>query len=483
MRTFLSTHSRVRFGLDSRGTTPSTALLWITLLGLFTLALGILGGYFSSVLVGWLLILIGVVSAAAISLVAWAIIRSLIFAASEIVFAPPPSDKQIAYQFLYDFLMNRLSPSLWIQEGQILDNQDGTPTKRIGMRGPANLKIDHASVVLMEKGGKRYLLGMGSHFIESNDYVRGIVDLYWHRKALSLGNVYTKDNIPLSINLTIYYRIQQSFDYTLRRGVYAPRQEAVISAVMNNLDWKELTEVTARGALRDFFARYTLNDIHGTYPRLIPVDGTTVSSNPSGTESPLRVGMEEKIRDDLTRAVWKWGAEVVAVSVDEILLPEAVQKTLREAWAAAWQHKVEHDKADVGARIKKREAEGTRDATEIERVAKMIRAVGEAESNNILARARAERERTVAEAQADAQRVLASSRAEVSVEFLRRVEQLFGESKMPNDPASIREYFALLRMVFLESEGERRKKKGGKEEQADEMEESSDQKRNNGKEE
>lgn len=358
---------------------PPLAILSGILLFIISWAAGALGISASGIVLSIAAILVLamlVVVAVILFILPSRIIEWLIRTAADILFAPyGMPDRELAFRFLRDYLLHGTLPILIIADGKVDERSKDSPMIKLGFRGPGNLVIDGASAALIERQGIHRVLTVGSHFLDQIDRIRGFVDLRLQQGEFRLENVFTKDNIPLDLTVTVQYRIMQDQDILLRRSRYTPDPQAVRLAVLAALDWKAQAEATMRGKIRDLIAEYYLNDIHGTYPDEAASRPFIQSPRP---ESP-RVPLQRQLTDVLDSAVEQWGADVVRVTVDEIKMPEQVKETLRKAWAALWKNRIEIQEAEVAVR----EAEIRREAT-------LINAQASAEAHRIRVTASAE---------------------------------------------------------------------------------------------
>jgi regulator of protease activity HflC (stomatin/prohibitin superfamily) len=333
------------------------------------------------------------------------ILEHTIRSASEILFAPfGASDREQAFKLLRDYLLSGDVPTLIITDGKLDERSKDSIVVKMGMRGPAKIEIDGASAVLLDRGGVQRILTSDresqiiqggiqrvlmsdkeTQIIDHLERVRGYVDLRLQQTQFQLKNVFTKDNIPLEISVTLQYRIQQNSEMLLRRNKYTPSEDAVKRAILAASDWRAQVESTARGKIRDMLAEYYLNDLHGSRPQVVELGTKSTVKLPTheaGIPSP-RVPLQDELGKVLNNAIGSWGAEMVKVIIDEIAIPAEAEKTLRDAWAARWDNIVKIEKAQIDAIVAKKEAEGRKDAAEIHREATLIDAQADAEARRV----------------------------------------------------------------------------------------------------
>ena len=291
------------------------------------------------------------------------IIKLLIYSASELLFDPyGMADRESAFKFLYNYLIYGDLPFLIVTKGTIDERSKDSPLVKLGGRGPGIIKMDDVSVTLVQQGGFHRVIRGSSYFLSKSERIRGFVDLRLQQSQSTLKNVFTKDNIPLEMTVTIEYRIKQTSEAIPKRHIHGPQPQAVINAVLVATDWQAQTVTTIYGKVRDFVAEYNLNDIHGTYPDPDPSAKQTqfVSKTIGAVDSP-RVLLQTALKAALNASVEQWGAEVVKVTVDEIVMSGEVGETLRNAWATLWRNKILVQQAETDCRVAdvKRETELT----------------------------------------------------------------------------------------------------------------------------
>ncbi len=316
------------------------------------------------------------------------IVRTLIYQASEILFTPyGEADRLSAFRFLYDYIFWKKLPTLIFTDGKIDERTHDSLMVKWGYRGPGHLVIDSHTAVLVERQEVMRVLTLGSHFLlDKSDWIRGAVDLTLKQEPFEMLNVFTKDGIPLHITGAFQFRVAQLQDPLVQRGKFTPDPQAVRLAIWAAPDWESKARLVALSKIRDLFAEYTLNEIHGSFPQIAATDPNAGTAPIAHTFSPRAC-----LQDDLTQAsnaaVRAWGAEVVSVTIDEISMPEEVKKTLREAWAAQWTNTVKIEAADTQARVELRQAQGQLDAAVLRREAELALADGSAKATDARAKA------------------------------------------------------------------------------------------------
>jgi regulator of protease activity HflC (stomatin/prohibitin superfamily) len=278
------------------------------------------------------------------------IIQELIYSAAGLLLDPyGMADHEKARKFLYDYLLYGELSLLIITEGMVDGRSKDSPLIKLGGRGPGMVKIDDVSVVLIEQEGFHRILKAGTHFLDHSERIKGIVDLQLQEMKKTLKNVFTKDNIPLEMTMSIVYRIRREQKVLAKRHMPGPKPEAVINSILVASDWKAQTITAIDGKTRDFIAGYNLKDIHGTYPNQVDVASPSASKEIED-ESP-RVSLQRRLTEVLNTAVERWGAEIVTVTIEEIDMPNLVKETLHEAWGDIWKNKIKIQRAETDCQV------------------------------------------------------------------------------------------------------------------------------------
>jgi len=299
------------------------------------------------------------------------------------------------------------------------------------MGGPGILLVGKGSAVLLERQkGQFRVVGPGSYFIDRADRVRGTVDLRLQRGEYELDDVFTRDGIPLHIKFTVLYRIIQSEEMLIKQGRYEPDLGAVIRALLSARDWMAQTEIVARARLRDTIAEYRLDDLHAAFPQ----EGV---SEQESFQTP-RVPLQEELETRLNEEAKDWGVEIARVTLDDIRMPEEVNKQMLEAWGAHWQDIVKSQEAETEARAAKTRARGQADAFIIE--ARGKKNAAELAGKAMLTEARAKADASVIERRAE---------AEAIAEYVRRVLGAYQVGGRPLDETMLKDLLKALASLGL----------------------------------
>lgn len=357
---------------------------------------------------------------------------------SELLFAPyGMKDEDSAYELLYDYLIRREAPILILQKGAPSEKSISSPLFKLGWRGPGFVQVDRDTAVLWQRGNAFEVKRQGEHFFDQHTRLRGWVDVSVQKYEFELFRVYTKDNIPLRVKGTLYYRIAQSHDVLARNMRQVPLSIA-LKLALSVPRWSQTAEITAESKLRDLFAEFDLNDIHGTYPEAVKLSLMEEVLPKVAGRPATRTVVQERLDQVLNDSLREWGVEALKVIVHEITLPDEIEKTLRDAWATAWTNQIKYQEVDNKAKVKRREAEAEREASDIKRMAEILKAQAESESL----------------------RLTTTARTDATFEYLHRAEQFAKANEIKLDSELMRE---MLNTARLMTERPAVKKKSSKE--------------------
>lgn len=379
-------------------------------------------------------------------------VNGTIYECSEILFAPyGMKDEAAAYQVLYDYLITREAPVLVLQKGAITESTASSPMFKLGLRGPGFVRVDKDTALVLKKGKVSDVKRAGQYFLSKDEYLWGAADLTVQTSAFALEHVYTKDNIPLCVKGTLYYRIFQPHDLMTRQTTTtddhgaAPPFLIALQRALTLAKWQQTVEITSNAKLRDLFAEFNLNDIHGSYPQAVKLTYAEEEA-PMPTPPATRTVVQERLDLALNETLRQWGVEALKIVIHEVTLPVETERTLREAWATAWKNQTLYHEADNKAKVKQREAEGERQASDHMRVAAILKA----------------------QAEAEALRLTTTARTEATFEYMQRAEDFAKANGIKLDADLMREMLRTAR--FMTERPSAKKKRQGKAENENEKE-------------
>ena len=126
----------------------------------------------------------------------------------------PDLDRKEALKFLKSLYFGLNYPVMVVGGGQSQTTREGGPggfLQKVG--GPGLIFVNYGYAAVLECGGKytRVVKG-GARFLELYESPRAIVDLRRQQKTLQVSKVYTRDGVPLDIELRLWYQIRRKKD-------------------------------------------------------------------------------------------------------------------------------------------------------------------------------------------------------------------------------------------------------------------------------
>ncbi len=311
---------------------------------------------------------------------------------TEVTLRPQMQDRMQALGAMVRLITGRYRPIQSIQGGRIVaPTPTGAP-----LMGPGLVSVSDGNAVVLEQGGKlSRIVGPGSVSTKAGEFVRSIVDLTEQQVKIPVRDAFTRDRIPLQVELNVSYRIDIDPLALQETGEHKFQENTIRKAVCKVSDWKEATRIHAESVTRDVIGMYYLDDLYD--PK--------VELSEYGRSSP-RMRLQQQIQAWLDALASECGVRVHRVSIGRIDVPDEVRTTMLNTWKAEW-----------------------------EKQASISRGEGEAEVYRIRenARAQAQMQMIMAITHAFEQARSAGGTAQANLIALRFIEAL---EKMASDPAT-----------------------------------------------
>lgn len=208
---------------------------------------------------------------------------------------------------------------------------------RVG--GPGKVKVEPFTVAVTEDNGRfARILSPGSYQLFPFEYIHTILDLRPQERVISDVVVRTRDNIDLTIKLSIIYRIRQGDDPPSKSKPYPYDETAVKAAayaqtVLDNgaaTTWDSKPANATRSKLALVVERYRLDEM--MHP-------------PGRTDEPYRALQREVWRTARTELA-NSGIDLLSVHIDRVQPPPGVEDQYIAYWRTHWQEKARLSKAD-----------------------------------------------------------------------------------------------------------------------------------------
>lgn len=262
-------------------------------------------------------------------------------------------------------------PYLLIKEGRIDRDKDKVLT-RLG--GPGNLVIYHDSAVVLEQAGRITRVERSRYArLEAFEKVYKVIDLRPKRKPFKV-EALTKEGIPVTCEADVHYRIRCGDQEPSKALPYPMLGREVLKAATcawkcdpdlsedGELNWEELIILGyTDGILRSIVARYPLD-------RLIGPPGWDEN------ERHPRQVIAEELEKELRAAARQVGADILSVSLGDIVVQDEITDQWIAAWQAEWERQCLEQQAEGEAKFTLRE-ETAKAQGQVEMILELIRAL------------------------------------------------------------------------------------------------------------
>jgi len=318
-------------------------------------------------------VLVGLVIGAAS---VWGMLEAVLYISSEFVLNLSTGIKvtrKEARQHLLDLLLQRQRSSMIAEDGQLVVKSPAGLVKHLG--GPGLIVVRPGNAVVLESvEGVSRILGPGADKLQPFEKVKEVVDLRPQEEEVTLSDILTKDQIPLTLHINISFQIEpradtearpeflterKHFDQTIA-GTYPVYQETVFKAAyrVSKGGWRKATISALALALRDVVSGYNLDDLF-EYPKVALAQDIADSDLVISTLGP-------QVQTELTERAQAWGIRVNHVDIVRVEMPEEIRETILTRWRKKWEAEIaEYDAAKEAAGWEK-QLEIRRDALTIE---------------------------------------------------------------------------------------------------------------------
>lgn len=248
-----------------------------------------------------------------------------------------------ALKSFFFLIFNKQLVWLLVENGQVTEIKKQGFTNKWLSRGKIIIKPGNA--IVTEKGGKiTGIRGPGIVITTKDEGVREIFDLSLQSASASLENVITADEIPLTVEYSVAYRITPAANPAgptvikeKSLGVYPVERDTLHRAAFNGITrgWKGFGDNICSGRVRDQFMAHRIAEIFVIDPKSVDI---SIRVN----ERQIKK-IEDAIRTDVNSfADSNMGITIISVDIKAIHLPldvrQAIQMRLKsEAEARAIQ--------------------------------------------------------------------------------------------------------------------------------------------------
>lgn len=268
-----------------------------------------------------------------IGLVSWLlVILSTLFLCSETIFVSRGGDQWESFVYLVNSLLFERAGAL-----EIVDRGEVRIAKSRGMLAPFRaigyVVINHGNAVVFERFGRPSQVAQPG-LIRKRPFesIRAVIDLTMQIESRT-ETFYTKDGIPLTVNVGVAFQIDSGGRAPTPEDMYPFSEQAVLNAVYVVPDWKAYTTGSAIAFLRDMISGSYMNEIYDPLKRL----------SRKGVDTHIRL-FEEKLQGALSEAASTWGVKVHRVKL-HLEAPEEIEEQALAFEKARREEQIELQKA------------------------------------------------------------------------------------------------------------------------------------------
>ena len=172
---------------------------------------------------------------------------------------------------------------------------------------PMQVIIEHGNAVIFERFSKfTRVEPKGFVKTRSLEQIYTILDLKLKHKHQAL-TLYTKDGIPLQINIGIYFQIHPDGHKPLPSDMYPFSKQAAINAAYAVPDWQEYTMEMSIASLRTIISSRYLYEIYDPLKQL---------STETSTEQTEIKSLKDQLQTTLDNMSFDWGVKVTNTDVE-----------------------------------------------------------------------------------------------------------------------------------------------------------------------
>ena len=220
---------------------------------------------------------------------------------------------------------------------------------------PNTVVITDGNAVVFEYGGHfSRVTGPGVVATKPFELIKAVVDLRPQWSMIEAEAVFTRDRVPLRIELGLGYQIipqklanvscimEESIKLDQQAevigGSYPVYAETVRKAVYNAsaVGWQRTIEGAADSILRDVISTYNLNEL-------------TIA--PASQDVSVISAIEAEVRERLQHTSLSLGVNIGAVYIQNIEMPMTVTEQMLDRWRAEWEGHIEAIRAENAKRI------------------------------------------------------------------------------------------------------------------------------------
>lgn len=291
------------------------------------------------------------------------IVGSVVFLASDFIFAARGGDRWRAFRYLLYWVLGLCGAYREAKDGKATEVKPRWPAFKAKATELITVHADHA-VVLERSGAYTRVVGPGQVYTEPGEGIKKVIRTSGQSVKDTLKDVFTKDGIPVTVHFSISFRVAPDPNRKVELGKpYPYSEEAVLKAAYNVGDVEGAMKGVAGSLLRDRIAQSSLDDLYDPlHPETFPL-------------GDIRTELQEQLQN----IAKKWGLVTNSFGISRVEVPERVRQQMLERWQAAWVRNEQVEKE----RTKREEAFIRAERQKIEVEAKIAKAEAEAKAERI----------------------------------------------------------------------------------------------------
>lgn len=256
------------------------------------------------------------------------LVLSLIYMASIFTFVSQGCSRRHAFLYLLLWMMGLNGAYREVKDGKVSEVKRRGPFVKPNTSEMVVIHSDQV-VVFEHEGEISRIEGPGTVFTKPFETIRKVIVTQQRFEKTTLEDTFTKDGIPVKINLSVIFRLAPDPVREIELGKPYPfSREAVLKATYNTSDWEAAIPKAARSLLRDKIAQHYLDSIYDpSHPDTFPLGK-----------------IKKEVKESLQQIADNWGAVIISLGISRIEVPERVERRMLETWKAGWERKELVDK-------------------------------------------------------------------------------------------------------------------------------------------
>jgi regulator of protease activity HflC (stomatin/prohibitin superfamily) len=273
-----------------------------------------------------------------------------------------------AFRSLLSLILGAQYDWIVVSDGKVTTTKEKGVMQKMG--GPGKIIIAPGNAVVLEKAGKiSRICGAGIVITTRFERIRQIFDLRPQFNIVSVENVVTANQIPLTIELGVGYRLKPASNPNTpgvikdNMDAFPVEEETLRRAAFNHTagQWTGFGQGVVISNLRDQIMAHTLEELF----ELVPGS----SGTPTVNRRRVQI-IEETIQKEINEFAGNLGVLITGVDIRQIMLPGQVEESIYKGLEL---------QIEAEAIAKRNEARGNLMNTFLDSIAQRTEKVGETE--------------------------------------------------------------------------------------------------------